>query len=68
MPRLLYPRAESPRYPLDGRWVDPRADLDDVEKEHFLTLSGLELRPLARPAHSRYTNCAIAAQFCTIEM
>jgi hypothetical protein len=35
-----------------GGWVDPRASLDDVEKRKFLTLSGLELRPLGRPARS----------------
>jgi hypothetical protein len=35
-----------------GGWVDPRAGLDDVEKRKFLTLPGLELRPLARPARS----------------
>jgi hypothetical protein len=29
-----------------GGWVDPRADLDDVEKRKFLTLPGLELRSL----------------------
>jgi hypothetical protein len=33
--------------------VDPRADLDDVEKRKFLTISGLELRPLGRPARSQ---------------
>jgi hypothetical protein len=32
--------------------VDPRASLDDVEKRKFLTLPGLELQPLGRPAHS----------------
>jgi hypothetical protein len=32
-------------------WVDPRAGLD-VEKRKFLTLPGLELRPLGRPACS----------------
>jgi hypothetical protein len=32
-----------------GGWVDPRAGLDDVEKIKFLTLPGLELRPLGRP-------------------
>jgi hypothetical protein len=31
-------------------WVDPRAGLDDVEKRKFLTLPGLEFRPLGRPA------------------
>jgi hypothetical protein len=33
--------------------VGPRADLDDVEKRKFLTLSGLELRSLCRPARSQ---------------
>jgi hypothetical protein len=28
--------------------VDPRDGLDDVEKRKFLTLQGLELRPVAR--------------------
>jgi hypothetical protein len=36
-----------------GGWVDPRASLDDVEKRKFLTLPGLELRPLGRPARSQ---------------
>jgi hypothetical protein len=35
-----------------GGWVDPRAGLDDVEKWKFLTVLGLELRPLGRPARS----------------
>jgi hypothetical protein len=33
--------------------VDPRAGLDEVEKRKFLTLPGLELRHLGRPAHSQ---------------
>jgi hypothetical protein len=33
--------------------VDPRAGLDDVEKRKFLTLPGLELPPLGRPARSQ---------------
>jgi hypothetical protein len=36
-----------------GGWVGPRAGLDDVEKRKFLTLPGLELRPLRRPARSQ---------------
>jgi hypothetical protein len=32
-----------------GGWVDPRARVDDVEKRKFLTLPGLEPRPLGRP-------------------
>jgi hypothetical protein len=35
-----------------GGWVNLRAGLDDVEKRKFLTLPGLELRPLGRPACS----------------
>jgi hypothetical protein len=33
--------------------VDPIASLDDVEKRKLLTLPGLELRPLGRPASSQ---------------
>jgi hypothetical protein len=33
--------------------VDPRGGLDDVEKREFLTLPGLQLRPLGRPARSQ---------------
>jgi hypothetical protein len=36
-----------------GGWVDPRACLDEVEKRYFLTLPGLELRPLGRAARSQ---------------
>jgi hypothetical protein len=36
-----------------GGWVDPRADLDDMEKRKLLTLPGLELRPLGCPARSQ---------------
>jgi hypothetical protein len=36
-----------------GGRVNPRAGLDDVEKRKFLTLPGLELRPLCRPALSQ---------------
>jgi hypothetical protein len=33
--------------------VDPKAGLDDVEKKKFLTLPGLELRPLPHSARSQ---------------
>jgi hypothetical protein len=36
-----------------GVWVGPRTGLDDLEKRKFLTLPGLELRPLDRPAGSQ---------------
>jgi hypothetical protein len=52
-PRSLYPQGKSPRYPFNRRLVDPRTGLDDVEKRKFLTLPGLELRALVRPARSQ---------------
>jgi hypothetical protein len=36
--------------------VDPRVALDDVEKRKFLTLPGLELRSIGRPARSQSLN------------
>jgi hypothetical protein len=36
-----------------GYWVGPRVGLDDMEKRKFLTLTGLELRPLGRPTCSQ---------------
>jgi hypothetical protein len=33
--------------------VGPRAGLEDMEKRKFLTLPGLEFRPLGRPAPSQ---------------
>jgi hypothetical protein len=36
-----------------GGWVGPRADLDDAEKRKFLTLPGLELRPLDLSARTQ---------------
>jgi hypothetical protein len=36
-----------------GGWVGARACLEDIEKRKFLTLPGLELRPLGRPARSQ---------------
>jgi hypothetical protein len=35
-----------------GGWVDPRDSLD-VQKRKFLTIPGLELRPLGRPARTQ---------------
>jgi hypothetical protein len=40
-----------------GDWVDSRGGLDEVEKKQFLTLPGLELRPLGlQPVANRYTD------------
>jgi hypothetical protein len=33
--------------------VEPRAGLDDLQKRKFLTLPGLELRPLGGPARGQ---------------
>jgi hypothetical protein len=54
-PATLPPEKESPCTHWIGGWVGPRTGLDDVEKRKFLTLSGLELRPLGRPA--RIVSC-----------
>jgi hypothetical protein len=50
--RPLYPWELAPGTHWIGRWVGPRAGLDEVEKRKFLTLPGLELRSLGRPARS----------------
>jgi hypothetical protein len=47
-----------------GGWVDPRASLNNMEKWKFLTLLGLELRPLGHPACSQslYRLCYPSSQ------
>jgi hypothetical protein len=52
-PGLFTPGESVPGTHWKGDWVDPRAGLDDVKKRKFLTLQGLELRPLGRPARSQ---------------
>jgi hypothetical protein len=52
-PLSLYPREGAPCTYWIGGWMGPRAGLDDLEKRKFLTLPGLELRPLDRPARSQ---------------
>jgi hypothetical protein len=52
-PRSLYPRGKNPDTYCIGGWAGPRAGLNDMEKWKFLTLPGLELRPLGRPASSQ---------------
>jgi hypothetical protein len=47
------PRKQSPVPVYIGGWVSPRTGMEDVEKIQFLTLPGLELRPLGRPARSQ---------------
>jgi hypothetical protein len=48
--------------------VDPRAGLDDLEKRKFLTLPGLELQTLDRPAR-RQSQCRLrypGSVFCEV--
>jgi hypothetical protein len=52
-PCRFTPGGRAPSTHWIGGWVDPRASLDDVEKVKFLTLSGLELLPLRRPARNQ---------------
>jgi hypothetical protein len=52
-PRTLYPWERAPGTHWIGGWVDPRAVLYYFEKRKFLTLRGLELRPLGSPARSQ---------------
>jgi hypothetical protein len=47
------PRERAPGTHSIGGWMDPRAGLVDLEKRKFLTLRGLELRPLGRTARSQ---------------
>jgi hypothetical protein len=62
-PCRFTPRERAPGTHWIGSWVSPRAGLDDVEKRKFLTLPGLDLRPLNRAARSqliyrsRYSGC-----------
>jgi hypothetical protein len=55
-PGCFTPAERAPGTHWIGGWVDPRAGLDDVEKRTFLTLPGLELRHLGRPASSQSLN------------
>jgi hypothetical protein len=52
-PCLLTPGEKFPSTHRIGGWVGPIAGLGSVEMRKFLTLPGLELRPLGRPARSQ---------------
>jgi hypothetical protein len=50
-----------------GGWVDlPRAGLDTAKKRKFLTLPGLELRPLGRPARSQSLSRLLNILSCAV--
>jgi hypothetical protein len=51
-PGRFTPRERAPGTHWIGGWVDLRAGLYDLENRKFLTLPGLELRLLGRPARS----------------
>jgi hypothetical protein len=50
-----------------GGWVDPRVCLDDLEKRKFLTLPGLELRPISRPARCQSINVSDKVNVLLVE-
>jgi hypothetical protein len=52
-PGRFTPGEKAPGTHWIGGWVDPRSGLDNVEKRKFLTIQGLELRPLGQPARSQ---------------
>jgi hypothetical protein len=52
-PGRFTPEERAPGTHWIGGWVDPVAGLDDVKKKNFLSLPGLELRPLGHPARSQ---------------
>jgi hypothetical protein len=60
-PLPFHPRERATGTHFIGGWVDPRADLDDMEKWKYFTLPGLELPPplVVQPVASRYTDWAI---------
>jgi hypothetical protein len=57
-PAALPPGKEPPGIHFIGRWMDPRAGLDDMEKWRFFTLPGFELTlpVVVQPVASRYTD------------
>jgi hypothetical protein len=52
-PGCFIPGERAPGTHWIGGWGGPRVSLDDLEKRKFLTLPGLELRPLGRLARSQ---------------
>jgi hypothetical protein len=52
-PDSFTPGESAPSNHWIGGWVNLRVGLDDLEKRIFMTLLGLELRPLSRPARSQ---------------
>jgi hypothetical protein len=52
-PDRFIPGERAPDTHWIGGWMGPRAGLDAVVERKFLTLPGLQLRPLGRPARSQ---------------
>jgi hypothetical protein len=48
----ITPGERAPGTHWKGGWMGPRTGLDDMKRK-FLTLTGLELRPLCRPARNQ---------------
>jgi hypothetical protein len=52
-PGRFTPGERAPDIHWKGGFVGPRTNLDDVQKGKFLTLRGLELKPLCRSVRSQ---------------
>jgi hypothetical protein len=52
-PASLPPGKQPPGTHWIGGWVGLRVGLEDMEKRKFLTIPGVELQPLGRPARSQ---------------
>jgi hypothetical protein len=63
MPRPLYPRGKSPRYPLDRRLAEPQSRSGRRGEEKILdpTPDSNSDPLVVQPVTSRYTDCAILA-------
>jgi hypothetical protein len=58
-PGRFTPGEKAPGTHWIGGWVNPRANLDDVEKKKFLPLQELNSDPsVVQSVASRYTDCA----------
>jgi hypothetical protein len=63
-PGLLNPGERAPYTSWIGGWLNPRAGLKELVKRKFLTLPGLELLSLSRPARRQVESRVQIADWC----